>query len=161
MIVTNDPGGDAVEAAGEIARLYAAMWRRFHSPKQRIVGFDVTPRMLGILRHLADAGPLTVGEQALHLGIGRATATELIDRLEAKGLVERMRDQRDQRRVFVWLTEGGRQRVVDLAGSLLDDPFVTAVAALPAETRRQIIDGLGALLRAAGATVHDEEEQVS
>jgi DNA-binding MarR family transcriptional regulator len=161
MIVTNDPGGEAVAAAREIARLYAAMWRRFHSPKQRIVGSDVTPRMLGILRHLADAGPLTVGEQALHLGIGRATATELIDRLKAKGLVERMRDQRDQRRVFVWLTDGGRQRVVDLAGSPLDDPFVTAVAALPAETRRQIIDGLGALLRAAGATVDDQEEKIS
>jgi DNA-binding MarR family transcriptional regulator len=113
--------------------------------------------MLGLLRHLEAGGPLTVGEQAVHLGIGRAAASELIDRLEAKGLVERMRDQRDQRRVFVWLTEEGRRRVVSLAGSVLDPPFLRAVAAITPEQRWQIIEGLGALLDAVGPAVNKEK----
>ena len=137
------------------------MWHRFHTHKQPITGSDVTPRMLGILRHLAESGPLTVGEQALHLGMSRANATEVIDRLEAKGLVERMRDERDQRRVFVWLTSEGRRRVKSLAGSVLEEPFVAAVAALPPKTRKQIIEGLGALLSAAESSENQEAKKIS
>jgi DNA-binding MarR family transcriptional regulator len=148
---------DPAVAAREISRLYGEMWRRFQPPRRSIEGSDVTPRMLGLLRHLEGSGPLTVGEQAVHLGIGRAAASELIDRLESKGLVERMRDQRDQRRVFVWLTDEGRRRVASLAGSVLDPPFLHAVAAISPEQRRHIIDGLEALLRAAGTSTAEDE----
>jgi len=154
--LSGEPAQDPAAAAREIARLYGEMWRRFHSPPRSIEGSDVTPRMLGLLRHLEQAGPLTVGEQARHLGIGRAAASELIDRLEGKGLVARMRDERDQRRVFVWLTDEGTRRVASLAGSVLDPPFLQAVAAIAPEQRQQIIDGLGALLRAAGPAVSKE-----
>lgn len=154
------PDPVAVRDGMEISRLYGEMWRRFQPRRQTIGGSAVTPRMLGYLRHLAAAGPLTVGEQARHLGISRATATEVVDRLEAKGLVERMRDDHDQRRVFVWLTERGREQTAALAGRNLEDPFLRAVAALPAATRAAIIDGLGALLRTAESAhqIHDEEE---
>jgi len=155
--LSGEPAQDPAAAAREIARLYGEMWRRFHSPPRSIEGSDVTPRMLGLLRHLEQAGPLTVGEQARHLGIGRAAASELIDRLEGKGLVARMRDERDQRRVFVWLTDEGSRRVASLAGSVLDPPFLQAVAAIAPEQRQQIIDGLGALLRAAGPAVSKEK----
>lgn len=152
----------AVHDAMEIARLYGEMWRRFQPRRQAISGSAVTPRMLSYLRHLAVAGPLTVGEQADHLGISRATATEVVNRLESKGLVERMRDERDQRRVFVWLTERGREQTDALAGRNLDDPFLLAVAALPEANRAAVIDGLGAILRAADESDHDRhEEEVS
>lgn len=152
----DDAALDPAAAARVIARLYGELWRRFQPPRRSIEGSDVTPRMLGLLRHLEAAGPLTVGEQAVHLGIGRAAASELIDRLEGKGLVARIRDQRDQRRVFVWLTEEGRERVARLAGSVLDPPFLHAVAAISPEQRRHIIEGLQALLDAAGAAVKKE-----
>jgi DNA-binding MarR family transcriptional regulator len=117
--------------------------------------------MLSYLRHLAAAGPLTVGEQAGHFGISYATATEVVNRLEVKGLVERMKDDGDQRRVFVWLTDRGREQTAALAGRNVEDPFLGAVAALPAATRAAIIEGLGALLRAADARrqAHHEEER--
>ncbi len=110
---------------------------------------------------VARSGPLTVGEQAAHLRVGRATATELIDRLEAKGLVERMRDERDRRRVFVWLTNEGRRRLAGLPDERRRDPFVEAVAALDVKTRRQIISGLSKLLQAAGSVTDKVEEKVS
>jgi len=152
----------AVRDGMEIARLYGEMWRRFQPRRQAISGSAVTPRMLSYLRHLAAAGPLTVGEQADHLGISRATATEVVNRLESKGLVERMRDERDQRRVFVWLTERGREQTDALAGRNLDDPFLRAVGALPRATRAAVIEGLGAILRAVDDGDHDQhEEEVS
>lgn len=159
--MTNELVDRATDDAREIARLHSAMWHRFHIHRQPILGSDVTPRMLGILRHLADSGPLTVGEQAMHLGLSRATASEVIDRLESKRLVERMRDERDQRRVFVWLTAEGRRRVASLANSLVDDPLVAAVATIPARSRRQIIEGLRALLKAAEPAEEQKEKRIS
>jgi len=155
------PSPQAVHDGMEISRLYGEMWRRFQPQRQVISGSAVTPRMLSYLRHLAAAGPLTVGEQASHLGISYATATEVVNRLETKGLVERMKDDGDQRRVFVWLTDRGREQTAALAGRNLEDPFLHAVAALPAATRAAIIEGLGALLRAADAGSHtpDKEEE--
>jgi DNA-binding MarR family transcriptional regulator len=153
------PDPEAVHDGMEISRLYGEMWHRFQPQRHAIGGSTVTPRMLSYLRHLAASGPLTVGELARHLGIGRATATEVVDRLGTKGLVERLRDERDQRRVFVWLTDRGREQIDALAGRNLEDPFLRAVAALPASQRAAIIEGLGALLRAADAADHSAEEE--
>ncbi|HYA00331.1 MAG TPA: MarR family winged helix-turn-helix transcriptional regulator [Candidatus Binatia bacterium] len=155
------PDAATLNDAGRIARLYGEMWSRFRPPRQPMAGAAITPRMLACLRHLSGSGPLTVGEQARHLDVSRAAASELVDRLEVKGLVERMRDQRDQRRVFVWLTPAGREQIEALAGRRLDEPFVRAVAALAPETRASIIDGLAALLRAADETQPSATEEAS
>ena len=50
---------------------------------------------------LARLGPLTAGELAAHTGLATASVTSLIDRLERKGLVRRVRDATDRRRVIV------------------------------------------------------------
>ncbi len=160
MFVTKELA-DPETAAREISRLYGQMWHRFTSSRQPIDGSGLTARMLEVLRHLTGSGPLTVGEMAVHLRIGRATATEMIDRLEAKGLVERMRDQRDQRRVFVWLTKEGRRRIAGMPDRRSPDPFVAAVAGLDVKTRRQIVNGLSKLLEAAGSNINGVEERVS
>jgi DNA-binding MarR family transcriptional regulator len=147
------PSPQAVHDGMEISRLYGELWRRFQPQRQAISGSAVTPRMLSYLRHLAAAGPLSVGEQASHFGISYATATEVVNRLEAKGLVARMKGDGDQRRVFVWLTDRGREQTAALAGRNVEDPFLRAVATLPAATRAAIIEGLGALLRAPDAAI--------
>lgn len=151
----------ALGDAGRIARLYGEMWSRFRPPRRPLPGAAVTPRMLALLRHLEWAGPLTVGEQAVHLEISRATASELVDRLETRGLVQRMRDGRDRRRVFVWLTDAGHEQIRALAGHRLDEPFVRAVGALTPATRAAIITGLEALLRADEETRSSVVEETS
>jgi DNA-binding MarR family transcriptional regulator len=143
------PSGDAQAVIAEVNRLYPAVYRRFQASRQRIPGSDVTPRMLGMLRHLAEAGPLSVGDQARHHGLSRATATELIDRLEGKGLVARVRDGRDRRRVFVSLTEAGRIRAAAHPEVLSCDGLVRAVEHMNPADRRALIVGLRALLVAA------------
>jgi DNA-binding MarR family transcriptional regulator len=50
-----------------------------------------------LLRH----GALSAGELGKHTGLASASVTSLIDRLEAKGLVRRVRDGKDRRRVMV------------------------------------------------------------
>jgi DNA-binding MarR family transcriptional regulator len=143
------PSGDAEAVIAEITLLYPAVYRRFQSSRQRIPGTDVTPRMLGLLRLIAVAGPLSVGDQARQLGLSRATATELVDRLESKGLVARIRDAQDRRRVFVSLTDAGRARAAAHPEVLACDDLIRAIEAMRAADRRALITGLRALLEAA------------
>lgn len=141
----------AREVAEEIGRLYPAVYRRFKASTRGVNGADVTPRMLALLWHLAESGPLTVGEQADHLGLSRPTVSELVDRLEAKGLVARMRDDRDRRRVFVWLTPDGQARVRQHPQVLGPDDLTRAVEAMRPADRAALVRGLRALLAADAA----------
>ncbi|MBO3749606.1 MarR family transcriptional regulator [Streptosporangiaceae bacterium NEAU-GS5] len=136
---------DERAAAEEIGRLYPAVYRRFKASSRPVGGTDLTPRMLSVLRHLQTAGPLTVGELAEHLGLSRAAATELVDRIEERGMVARIRDERDRRRVFVWTTEEGRAAVSIRV--LEDDLLAKAVHEMTPEERQGLVDGLRALLR--------------
>lgn len=59
-------------------------------------------RAIALLYH---SGDLTMGELASGLGIGLPSASELIDRLEARQMVIRTPDTADRRRVVLSLTD--------------------------------------------------------
>ncbi len=63
---------------------------------------------------LSRAGSQTLSQLSEGLSRARCTVTGLVDRLEAKGLVKRMRSSEDRRLVYVSLTAKGRE----LAGEL-------------------------------------------
>jgi DNA-binding MarR family transcriptional regulator len=74
-------------------------------------------RALGVLTESEDAlGPVELGNR---LGMRSASATELVDRLEAGGHVRRARHPRDRRRVVVEVTDAGRHAVMAELGPLL------------------------------------------
>ncbi len=86
------------------------------------------PTDVRALIQLLDAGragrratPGWLGEQ---LGINSAGTTTLVDRIERAGLVERVRDTRDRRRVFLEVTP----RAVDLGWSFFGPLIDAAVA---------------------------------
>ena len=137
------------EVAAEVAELFPAMYRRFRATSRLVAGSDLTPRMLAVVQHLAAAGPLTLGELATHLRASKATATELVNRVEERGLVERMRDERDRRRVFVWLTEAGRRLARAHPRVLEDSLLEVAVRAMHPRDREALVKGMRALLACA------------
>jgi DNA-binding MarR family transcriptional regulator len=149
--VTNDL--DVLTA--DVARLYPAVYLRFHVSKQRLAGTDVTSRMLWVLQHLASVGPSTLGELAQASGVKKSTMTELIDRLETKGYVGRMRDERDARRVFVGLTSSGERRARREPSVLEDDALRAALARMTADERSALVRGLRALVRAGEERADD------
>jgi DNA-binding MarR family transcriptional regulator len=125
------------------------VYRRYHWAN-RVRGADlpVTRRALEVLQHLAASGPLTVGEQAEHLGLRRNSVSELLQRLEAKGLVARIRDERDERRVLVWLTEAGRDVVSRVGQVLAPDLIAQVMATLSPEERATVVRGVELLATA-------------
>lgn len=54
-------------------------------------------------------GRLTAGELAEHLGLTTGAVTTVVDRLERVGMVERLRDPSDRRRVYVTITPATRE----------------------------------------------------
>jgi DNA-binding MarR family transcriptional regulator len=92
------------EAFGAVARrLRAASMTAF-------AAYDVTPSQVRAIRVLAahDSGGVRSSELAQHLRIAPRSATEVVDALEAKGLVERSPDPGDRRANLVSLTDRGR-----------------------------------------------------
>jgi DNA-binding MarR family transcriptional regulator len=140
---------DAVAAARTVARLFPEVYRRYHWAN-RVHGGElpVTRRALEVLQHLYASGPLTVGEQAEHLGLRRNSASEMLQRLEAKGLVARVRDERDERRVLVWLTDAGRDVVSRVGQVLAPDLIAQVMATLSPEERAIVVRGFELLASA-------------
>ena len=66
-------------------------------------------------------GSMTASRLAEAAGLSAAATTSLIDRLEARGFVRRVRDERDRRQVHVELTDAGRSRTWALYGPLVED----------------------------------------
>jgi DNA-binding MarR family transcriptional regulator len=150
----HEPGAvepTAETAARQVATLFPEVYRHYHWAR-RVDGAELplTRRGLEVLAHLAAAGPMTVGEQAVHLGLRRNSVSELLGRLEAKGLVARIRDERDQRRVLVWLTEPGRRVVARVGQVLAPDLLAGVMETLTPGERATVVRGFE-LLAAAGA----------
>ena len=83
-------------------RAYSAAAVMLHRAVAERVGLSATDlKALDLLQRL---GALSAGEIADQTGLATASVTSLIDRLQKKRLVRRLRDRSDRRRVVVTLT---------------------------------------------------------
>lgn len=78
----------------------------------------LTASQLLLLQTLEDEGECTAGRIAARLGITQATTTSLVQKLEAKGLVDRKRGDTDRRTVWLTLSESGRTKIAEAPDSL-------------------------------------------
>ena len=130
----------AAEFEGLFREVYLAFHRR-DAPRSSMAGAS-----RAVLQHLVLAGPLTVGEMAVHLDRAQSVVSEIVTHLERDGLLEREADPADRRRTLVWLTDGGRA-ALDRENRVLDLPLVaTALDGMPAETAAALLAALRSLL---------------
>ncbi len=137
---------DAEHAAHQFVALFHQLFLRFHS-RDDPGDYLPSPETIAILEHLARTGPLTVGEAARHFRRSQSTISEIVARLESRGLLERMADRRDRRRTLVWLTAEG-QRVLAKAQRVLDfQRLKTAWASWEPTRRSELLERLEELLQ--------------
>ncbi|QJY50919.1 MarR family transcriptional regulator [Pseudonocardia broussonetiae] len=77
--------------------------------REALAPWDVTPSQARALGTMLRLGPLRLGDLAEHLRIAPRSATEVVDALEGRGLVERTPDPADRRATLVVPTERGRE----------------------------------------------------
>lgn len=84
----------------------------------------LTPRhhqALLVIKGYRRGAPITVGDLAERLRIRHNTAVELANRLVEGGLVERVHDDTDQRRVLLRLTATAERHLAKLSGAHRDE----------------------------------------
>ena len=70
---------------------------------------------------LGTRGPMTAGQLAEAVRLTTGAVTGVLDRLEASGLVRRVRDTRDRRKVIVELTDDVARQGAPVYGPLIAD----------------------------------------
>jgi DNA-binding MarR family transcriptional regulator len=108
MTGRRDTDGD--ETLSEAFRSVARQLR--DTSQETLAPWDITPSHLRALRVLIRHGALRMSELSDHLRIAARSTTEVVDALEARGLVERRPDPDDRRATLVEVTEHGT-RVLD------------------------------------------------
>ena len=100
------------ERKGLFAVLHAAGALEGHV-ESRLSEVGLSLPKLAALHHLTQAGEsLPLGQLADRLSCVKSNVTQLIDRLEADGLVSRAPDPNDRRSCLAVLTEAGRKAYV-------------------------------------------------
>jgi len=71
--------------------------------------FDITTPQFLALQVLRDEPGITMGELCEKLFLACSTATDLVDRMEKNGYVNRQRDLEDRRVIRLFITEKGEE----------------------------------------------------
>ena len=85
--------------------------------------YGLTSPQLLILHELFHSDQIAIGEIARKISLSQATVTDIIDRLEIKGLVTRTKNNLDRRQVLIKITSNGKN-IINKKPSLLKKYFL-------------------------------------
>jgi DNA-binding MarR family transcriptional regulator len=137
-VVADDEAGVLSELLMRAARAQRSRWRDLLAP------WDLSPSQARALRVLCDRQEVRVSDLAEGLRIAPRSATEVVDSLEARGLVERTADPRDRRAVILRPTADGRRISAEVDAARAADARAL-FGRLSAEDRAQLTRILSAL----------------
>lgn len=109
--------------------------------KQLVKTASVTGPQLRLLQLIRSKGDATASELSDAMSLSQATVTSILDRLEDRGLIERIRSQTDKRKVHPRLTEPG-EALLNRAPAALQDSFVRKFDQLQSWEQHMIIASL-------------------
>lgn len=79
-----------------------------------LTDYSITPPQFVALQWLVEQGDMTIGELSNKMYLACSTTTDLIDRMEKKELVIRVRDPKDRRVVRIHLLEKGEKIIEEV-----------------------------------------------
>ena len=144
-------------AADAFCEAFPATYLAFHRRDGR--RSELTNASRAVLHHLAQTGPVSIGEAALHLDRAQSVVSEIVTQLEGHGLLERETDPANGRRTLVWLTRAGLERLRADADVLDRQLVAEAMDALDEDTRRGLLTGIDALLAASSHRLNPPRER--
>ena len=104
-----------------------------------LAGVGLSSAKYSVLTKLARAGePLALSDLAAQVCCVRSNMTQLVDRLEAEGLVRRVDDLEDRRMVRAALTKLGEER--EAAGTKLMERIQSQVAGMLTKADRVVLE---------------------
>jgi len=109
----------------------------------------LTGPQLWAIKVISELAPIKLSDLARKMYLHPATVVGIIDRLEARGLVERTRSKKDRRVVELALTSLGSEKVSQ-SPNVAQELLVSGLEALPAPQIINIYNGLEQFVRILG-----------
>lgn len=103
---------------------------------EKSVGLTV-PQLI-VLKEVAEADELPIGQIAKRISLSQATVTTVIDRLEQRGAIGRRRSETDRRKVYARLTPLGAE-LIEKSPTILQEQFLSQFEKLEAWEQTQIL----------------------
>ena len=121
-------GPDAVPAMGAVTSIMRVEQLMLARLNALLKPWDLTfPRYEALLLlYFSRRGSLPLGKMGDRLQVHRASVTNVIDRLEAAGLVRRLQHEQDRRAVLAEITDRGRTVAEEATQRLNAERFGTA-----------------------------------
>ena len=106
--------------------------------------YQVSAAQLNCILTLYEYGPLPPSKIANHMMVKSSTVTGVVDRLEKKGFVERMRNSPDRRVITIELTEAGK-KLAQNAPPPIQQKVIDALKQTENAKKEQIVRSLNML----------------
>ncbi|SEL49983.1 transcriptional regulator [Colwellia chukchiensis] len=114
----------------------------------------ITGPQLLILQELERMEGITAKDVSTNVHLSQATVTSILDRLEAKHYIKRVRSDSDRRRIALYLTEEGIQTLSN-APQPIEDSFVEKFSALKDWQQYQLLSSVEQIADMMGASEID------
>ncbi len=137
------------QQAVELVAMIGRLMRNLFSLESGDLANELSVAHIRACNALYDA-PKPITELARELGITTSAATQLADRLQRSGLVERVVSQQDRRVKLLHLTESGRQTIGARRARRVDR-MVLALDRLSEEQREAVLAAMRVLSEAGVA----------
>ncbi len=145
------PDSAALSEAQAILALFRTLRRdMLRGARAELTRSGLTGAQLNLVSLLGTHGPLTISELSRELELGHSTVSGIVDRLEARGVVQRQPNPSDRRYTRVALTEELSRKVPSLVAQGPGNRLIASLASAPPQERRTMLDGLSLLQRYLG-----------
>lgn len=109
-----------MERIERLERLYPVLLGRMGRLRSLVhEGLDLTYNQYKTLLTIADAGRCSLGDLGRELEVAMSSASQMVDRLVAQGLVRRQQDADNRRQVVIRLTPRGQALIGELRQGIL------------------------------------------
>ena len=143
-----------METVSDLLRAHSSAAPRYAASLAKRMGMG--PSELAALEHLQGAGPMTPGRLGGRLSMSPGAVTALVDRLEARGHVERTPNPRDRRSTLLRETE---KALSDSLGHLW--PYIEEMRGIEESLTEEERRVISRFLKAAIEATHRHAEELS
>ena len=125
----------------EVKNLFSGISTEMVKSSVGIMGFAVNMSQLKAMTAFSEDSPLSMGELCKMANVKMPSMTEVVDRFEQEGILDRIRDMEDRRVVKVKMTAKGKKMHKEVLKKRADE-LTKRFGVLTTEERTSLVDSL-------------------